>query len=186
MLQKYSLAVVKLTGEVKNGLESHDPILGQIQTYSVAHDGNTRQVSEPELLETQMKEHRVEVFIEKDSILKTDTNSFRDFLWKLQDLLSSEMKKNLFEVLSKTTEAAGQVYNAENQNIWDANLRMVESMPMYFDEEGKHNYQFVVHPDTYKKLAENPPTQEQEKAMEELIKAKREEYYAQKRIRRLS
>ena len=59
-------------------------------------------------------------------------------------------------------------------------------MDIRFDKEGNHGYQFVVHPDTYKKLMENPPTPEQETRWEETMKAKREEYYAKKRTRRLS
>ena len=57
---------------------------------------------------------------------------------------------------------------------------------MWFDEEGNHNYRLYMHPDVYQKLAENPPTPEQNQAMEELLEIKREEFYAQKRTRRLS
>ena len=185
-LPKYSFAIIQLVREVKKGLDSLDSILGQIRNIPVVHGGRMRQVSEPNTLETPMILQEVNEMLEFECYYKTDTERFRDFSFNLQNKFSEESKKYLFELVFKTTEATENVFSAEGRNIWDAHLEMVRDMQMYFDEEGNHNYQFYVHPDTYKKLAENPPTPEQEKAMEELIKSKREEYYAQKRIRRLS
>src|SRR5258706_3295869 len=110
-LRNYDAAILQLIREVKNGLENSDPILSQIQRVPVAHDGSTRQVSEPQVLETSMKDYSAESMIDIKCIRKTDVESFCDFLWKLCDAFISEMKKTLFEVVSKVTEATGNIYD---------------------------------------------------------------------------
>jgi hypothetical protein len=56
---------------------------------------------------------------------------------------------------------------------------------MEFDDQGNHNYRIYLHPTADEKIAQNPPTPEQQKEMDDLIEAKREQFYAQKRARRL-
>jgi len=185
-LPKYSFANIQFVREVKTGLDALDPILGQIRNVPVVHSGRMRQVSEPNTLETPMKKQEANEMLEFKCYFKTDTEMFRDFICSLQKQFSEISKKHLFEVVFKTTEATENVFNANGRNTWDAILEMTERTEMYFDEDGNNNYQFYVHPDTYKKLAENPPTPEQEKKMQEVMNKKREEFYAQKRIRRLS
>lgn len=185
-LSKYDSAIIQLVREVKTGLEQTDPILGQIQRMPVAHDGTTRQVSEPKIVDTEMQDFSAVVTVELEWFRKTDVESFVEFLWRFCDEFSSQTKKYLFEMVSKTTEAVGNVFDAKDKNIWEAQIEMMQQMEMRFDEDGNHNYRLYVSPDTAKKLEENPPTPEQQKRMEELINAKREEYYAQKRTRRLS
>jgi hypothetical protein len=185
-LPKYESAMLRLTREVKTGLEKTDSILSQIQTIPVAHDGTTRQVSQPNILETAMKDISVETTVGLDLFRHTDTNKFRDFLWDLYESVSTEMKKHLFEVVSQTTEATGNTFDGQGLNIWDSIIEMTRNMQIHFDENGNHNYSFYVHPETGKRLAKNPPTPEQEREMEEIIKIKKQEFYAQKRTRRLS
>jgi hypothetical protein len=185
-LHEYDSAMTRLLREVKAGLDKTDDILGQIQSHSVAHGGTMRQVSEPKIVDTKMKEFRTDVIIELDWYRKTDVEKFVEFLYGLCEALSSQAKKYLFETVSLTTEAVGNSFDLQGRNIWDAQIEMLKQTEMRFDEDGNHHWKFYVHPDTAKKLAENPPTPEQEKRWEEAINAKREEYYAKKRTRRLS
>lgn len=185
-LQKYDETTAKLIGQIKMGLDKTHPLLGQIQVFSVVHGGSTRQVSEPQIVETPMREHSTVTMLHYDCFLKTDAGRFAELVYSMWEEFASQAEKALFETVSLTTEAVGNVHSAAGKNIWEAQLEMLESLEMHFDEEGNHNYQLYVHPDTAKKLAENPPTPEQEKRAEEIIKRKREEYYAQKRTRRLS
>lgn len=185
-LQKYDSAMTKLLREVKAGLDKTDEILGQIQTVPVVHGGSMRQVSEPKIVDTEMKIHKVEVVIELDWYRKTDVDEFVAFVYGMWERFASQAKKALFETLSLTTEAVGNSMDAQGKNFWDARIEMLEGLEMRFDEDGNHNTQFVLHPDTARKLMENPPTPEQQKRWEDALKAKREEYYAKKRTRRLS
>lgn len=185
-LHKYDVTTAELIGETKIGLDKTHPILGQIQVHSVVHGGTTRQVTEPQIVETEMRQHSTDAVIHFDSFLKTDVERFIELLYNMWEAFASQATKALFETVSLTTEAVGNVHNAAGKNIWETHLEMLESLEMHFDEDGNHNYKYYTHPDTAKKLAESPPTPEQEKRAEEIIKRKREEYYAKKRTRRLS
>lgn len=185
-LSNYDSALVRLIGEVKIGFENADPILGQLRRVPVVHDGSTRQVSGPQVYETSMRDSSAESLIDVACIRKTDVESFRDFLWTLCDSLMVEMKKGLFEVVSKVTEATGNVYDSAGRDFWDSYIEMIKGIHMIFDENGNHNYNLYLHPDTAKRLQETPPTPEQVQTIQDVINQKREEYNAQKRTRRLS
>lgn len=180
------MAMANLMGEIKMGLDKTDPILGQIQVHKVVHGGFTRQVSEPQIVDTEMKYHRAESLLHFDVYLKTDVEQFTEFIYGMWETLVSLATKALFETVELTTEAVGNSHALAGRNIWDAQLEMMETVEWHFDEDGNHNYQFYCHPDVGKKLSENPPTEEQNRKMDELINRKREEYYAKKRTRRLS
>jgi hypothetical protein len=185
-LKQYDLSTAKLLGEIKSGLDKTDDLLGQIQTVQVVHGGSTRQVSEPKIVDTKMRVHSVDGIIQLDWYRKTDVEAFTAFLYEVWEKFASQAKKALFEMLSLTTEAVGNSFNAAGKNFWDARVEMLEGLHMHFDEDGNHNTKFVLHPDTARRLEENPPTPEQQKRWEDAINAKREEYYAAKRTRRLS
>ena len=185
-LPKYELAIIQLTRDINNGLEILDPILGEIQRIPVAHDGITRQVSEPTILETPMQDYSMGASIDLDCFRNTDTDYFRDFLWKMVERISGELKKHLFETVSQTCDATGNSVAAKGKNFWDAYNEILETADMHFDENGNHNYKIYIHPDKGKELAANPPTEEQIAEGEKIIERKKQEYYAQKRTRRLS
>jgi hypothetical protein len=185
-LNKYDSAMTNLLREVKTGLDKTDEILGQIQNVPVIHGGSTRQVSEPKIVDTELKTHKVEVIIHLDWYRKTDVDEFVMFVYGMWEQFASQAKQALFETLSLTTEAVGNSIDLQGRNFWDARIEMLEGLEMRFDEHGNHNTQFIVHPDTARKLEQNPPTPEQQKRWEDALIAKREEYYAQKRTRRLS
>lgn len=179
-LQQYDSATTKLLREIKSGLDKTDHILGQIQTVSVVHGGSTRQVSEPKIVDTEMKVHKVDVVIHLDWYRNTDAEEFAAFLYGMWEKFASQAKKYLFEMVSLTTEAVGNSFNAAGRNFWDARIEMLEGLEMHFDEYGNHGTELFIHPDTARKLEANPPTPEQQKRWEDAINAKREEYYAKK------
>lgn len=185
-LHSYEVATIELMREIKTGLDKTDHILGQIQVHGVVHGGLTRQVSEPQIVDTAMKRHKADGLVHFEWFLQTDVKEFVEFMYGMWESFASQAKKALFETVDLTTEAVGNSHALAGRNIWDAQLEMMESVEWHFDENGNHNYQFYCHPDVGKKLAENPPTPEQDKRMEELINRKRTEYYAKKRTRRLS
>jgi hypothetical protein len=185
-LNKYDSAMITLMREIKAGLDKTDELLGQIQSVPVVHGGSTRQVSAPKIVDTEMKTHKVEVILHLDWYRKTDVDEFVIFIYGMWEQFASQAKEALFETVGLTTEAVGNNFDATGKNFWDARVEMLKGLEMRFDENGNHNTQFVLHPDTARKLEENPPTPEQQKRWEDALNAKREEYYAKKRTRRLS
>lgn len=186
VLPKYDAAIIQLMRDIEEGLRDQDEILRQIQSHSVSHGGATRQVSEPQILETRM--HRTEALFEMpiDAFLDTDAQQFTESVVNLVESFHHQQKKQLFEIISRTTDAVGNSIDAKGRNIWDAYVEMVQRTEMTFDEHGNHNYKIYVHPETAKKLQANPPTPEQSKQIQEAIEAKRREYYERKPTRRLS
>jgi hypothetical protein len=178
--------MAKTVQDINKGLTKLDPILGQIQSSKTSHGGKIRQVSEPKIVESSLDIISTESQIERTCFISTSTADFRDFIIDLSEKLNSNFKKKMFENLDEVTEATGNTTEANGRNFWDVYIETIEKTKMFFDENGEHNYQIIVHPDQKKKLDENPPTKEQELMMQKLIDKKREEYYAQKRIRRLS
>lgn len=185
-LPKYESSMTQLFRDVKNGYEMLDPILSEIQSIPVAHDGAIRQVSEPNVLETSMRDYSIEELLELNCFRKTDSEYFRDFLWRMIEKVSGELKKHLFETVSQTCDAVGNSVDAKGKNFWDSYNEMLETTDMSFDENGNHNYKIYVHPDTAREIeTNNPPTEEQLAKGKEIIERKKKEYYAQKRTRRL-
>jgi hypothetical protein len=178
--------MAKTVQDINKGLTKLDTILGQIQSSKTSHGGKIRQVSEPKIVESSLDIISTESLIERTCFISTNTEQFRDFISDLSEKLNSGFKKKVFGNLDEITEATGNTVAADGRNFWDVQIEAVEKIQMTFDENGEHNYQTIVHPDQKKKLDENPPTKEQEITLQKLIEKKREEYYAQKRIRRLS
>jgi hypothetical protein len=133
-----------------------------------------------------MKDFSAVVTIHRNSFRETDVEKFVEFVWSLSDSLSAQTTTYLFETLSLTTEAAGNVVDGEGKNLWDAQIEMLERTYLRFDENGNHNVKFYMHPEVFKKITANPPTAEQQQRWDQVLNAKREEYYAKKRTRRLS
>jgi hypothetical protein len=185
-LPKYDAALNQLLRNIQEGFSEQDELLGKIQTHSVSHGGITRQVSEPQILDTEMHDSRAMFEISIDAFLHTDVKLFTDSVFNLIDSFHHEQKRYLFQVLSQTTEAVGNVVDAKGKNVWDAYVEMIQKTQMTFDEQGNHNNELYMHPNTAKKLRANPPTPEQSRRIQEAIETKRREYYERKPTRRLS
>lgn len=185
-LPNYDTALTQLLRDIEEGLKDQDGILGKIQSHSVSHGGATRQVSDPQVLETEMHRSQAMFEIPLDAFLHTDAQQFTESVFNLVESFHHEQKKYFFDVLSRTTDAVGNSVDAKGKNVWDAYVEMIQRTEMTFDEHGNHNYQVYMHPETAKKLKANPPTPEQSKQIQEAIEAKRREYYERKPTRRLS
>jgi hypothetical protein len=185
-LPKYDAAITQLIRDIGDSLVKHDQILGQIKSYGVSHGGSIRQVSDPEIVDTQMRRVVAMFQISTEAFIKTDANAFVESIVNFFDSFHSQQKKHLFEVVGRTTDAVGNSVDAGGRNFWEAYIEMLKTTEMHFDKDGNHNYQIYMHPDTAKKLEQNPPTPEQIKSIEETIEAKRRDFYARKRSRKLS
>ncbi len=94
-----------------------------------------------------------------------------------------------FASLDTVTSAAGTAISAAGRPFIDAFCEMLESMELSFDEEGQlaPGYQFVLHPDTYARLAPQVAawTPDEDARVEAVLQRKREEFRARQRRRRL-
>ncbi|MGI9107118.1 MAG: hypothetical protein ACR2G4_12825 [Pyrinomonadaceae bacterium] len=185
-LPNYDSAMTQLLRDIGDGLIKHDEILGQIRGHGVSHGGATRQVSSPEIVDTEMRSIDAMFEISRQAFIETDADAFKESIYNLFTSFHSKQKKHLFEVVDRTTEAVGNTIDAGGRNMWDAYIEMLKTLEMHFDKDGKHNYQIYMHPDTAKKVEQNPPTPEQVELIEKTIEEKRRDFYARKRSRKLS
>jgi hypothetical protein len=185
-LHKYDSAMTQLLREVRTGLESYDEILGKIRSRPVSHGGSIRQVSEPKIVDTPMQRVGMTFEMKIEAFEQTDVDQFVGCLAGSLDALFTDQKKRVFELLSITTEAVGNSIDAKGRSFWETYIEMLETTEMHFDEAGKPTSQIVVNPNTAKQMEETPQTPEQQQRIGELIEAKRREFYARKRSRKLS
>ena len=185
-LPAYDAAMTQLIRDIGDGLVKDDPILGQIRSHAVSHGGTMRQVSEPKVVDTEMRLVKAMFEISRDAFLTTDTEEFAESMVNLFTSFHSQQKKHMFEVLDKTTEAVGNAVDAAGRNFWETYIEMLEKTEMHFDKDGKHNYQVYMNPETAKKLEKSPPTLDQSERIQKTIEAKRNEFFERKRSRRVS
>jgi len=183
-LRKYDYAMYLLNLEVRRGLERVDEVLRDIPSTPTSHGGTIRQVSGPKTVETTMKKFEANVIVEGEWLRKTDVGIFTKIIWEYCQVMISKLTRSLFETVEAITDATGNVIQAEDKNVWDAQIEAMKRQEMRFDKDGNHGYKFYAHPSTAAKFGS--PTPEQVKELDEVIEAKRKEYYAKKRTRRLS
>jgi hypothetical protein len=131
-----------------------------------------------------MRKFSADVTVEAEWLRRTDVDVFIKIVWDYCQVMLSQVTRALFETLDKVTDATGNVTELKDRNVWDAQIEAMKQQDMRFDKEGNHGYKFYAHPSTAQRVG--PPTPDQVKGLDEVIKAKREEYNAKKRTRRLS
>lgn len=185
-LYNYDVAMGRLIENIRTGLLELDELLGQIQTHRVLHGGFTRQVTAPQVVETEMVDSKAMFEIAPNAFLHTDVSQFTLAIYQLFDSFHTEQKRMLLEMVSRTTDAVGNTIDAHGRNFWDAYVEMIQKTEMDFNDDGTHNLQMVLHPETAKRLRDNPPTEEQKARIEAAINAKRKEYFERRPKRKLS
>jgi len=131
-LTEYDVAMTRLLREIQKGFEKADPVLSDVQRFPVAHDGKTRQVSTPNIVDTNMQDFSADVTIHADAFRRTNVEKFVEFIWGLSEALISQATKYLFETAFRTSEAVGNVVDFGGKNFWDAQIEMLEKTEMHF------------------------------------------------------
>src|SRR5712691_11682626 len=103
-LPNYDSAMTQLLRDIGDGLVKQDQLLGQIRSHGVSHGGRTRQVSEPKIVDTEMRRFDAMFEISRDAFTSTDARAFAEAVFNMFSSFHSQQKKYLFEVLSQTTE----------------------------------------------------------------------------------
>ena len=185
-LTQYEDAIDKLQIEVSYGLHMGDEMLSMFPPVEVTHRGTARIVSTPTIYDSTMKFHKTKDTIETDIFLQTDALKFRETLMGINNVLQDQVKMQMWDTIFKTAEAAGQSIDGQGRNFWEAYIETLEMLDFKFDEQGKHNYRFMLNSNTAKKIMAVPPTEDQIRRMKEVIDAKRAAFFANRRSRRLS
>lgn len=180
-LLKYEYSIRKLQDEVTYGFHMQDEILKLFPPVEVVHRGAHRIVSTPNILDRSSEPHKVKFNIDPDMFLQTDVVEFSNVLFRLTESLLDQLRAQTIGVMFDTGEAAGNSIDGKGRDVWELYIEALERMDYMFQ-----GYKFFVGADVMKKMLDSFMTDEQLERAKAIVKAKREEFQAKKRSRRLS
>jgi hypothetical protein len=180
-LPKYEVAINRLQDEVYYGFHMLDEILKLFPPMEVIHRGTTRLVSKPSILDRSPRLHKTNFTIDPNMFLQTDVEKFAEVLFQLTTSLQIQQKIHTIEIMFDTSDAVGNTADAKGRNFWEVYIEALEKLDYRFIP-----HKFYANAETIKKATAVPPTEDQIRRAKEVIKAKREEYLAKKRTRRLA
>lgn len=180
-LPAYEAAINQFHDEIANVLHMQDELLRLFPPIQIVHTGTTRLVSSPNILDRAMKPHKTKFSMEPDMFLQTDVSKFKNVVFGMTNDLLNQRRKQTAEVMLATGEAAGNYIDGNKRNFWDTYIEVLQRLPY-----SEHGYEMFMNPDTERKIKETVQTEEQRQRMQDVIRAKREEYFAHRRSRHLS
>lgn len=122
-----------------------------------------------------------------EEIRSCDTEALAAQMDNAADEALSTVMPRFFEIFRRTCDSAGTAINCAGKPfsfaLW---LEMLEKVEIDFDEQGNPDLPtLVVGPDLAKQIKASPPSEEQRRALADLIERKRNEYNARRRNRKL-
>ena len=182
----YDIALYAFMSSVMDGLAAVEPTLGQIPIRVTGHAGPTRNVPGPRPVDHPLATFNEEFAIHTDVVRNSDVESFVATLTELAEKHVEAIAKALVQMLSDVTEGVGNVVDVGGRPIsWDHFLDGLEKIEVSFDEEGRHQVQFAMNPNTAMLLEAISVSPEQRQRHKEIVRRKKEQWDAQKRTRRL-
>lgn len=187
-LPEYDDATMHLLMECVDGLAAaQDPLLGMISRDST--DALPSADVPPGVTQGAYKSLELEMrfALSTRAALSTDVDEWAASVQDSVDKALPSLMSQIFGQMGEILREAGQDIDAQGQPLsMGLLLKALEKIEIDFDADGKPKMPtLVVHPEMAKKLAETPPTPEEEKQLEALIERKRQEFYARRRVRKL-
>jgi hypothetical protein len=97
---------------------------------------------------------------------------------------SAQLVPQMIEHISQLCDASGNTVNVGGGSIWEAQLKMLETLSLTFDSDGNPTLPtLVMHPDTAARIGQPPP--DFQSRYDEILLRRRDEWLAQRRSRRL-
>ena len=187
-IPSYDKAIVDFVGQVMRGFIRVDPLLGSINFQVVHHNGPTRNVREPKVLDQIFQPIESFAVLNKDAIRELQVDDFAGFVYELAKKNIEGLHHSMFGSISEVAEATGNVGNANGQPLsYDHITDMLEKVFLYFDDKGQPIFPtLVLNPAIAEALKNLKVTDEQLRHRDEVLARKKVEFDAQKRTRRLS
>jgi len=184
-LPAYDDAITRVYDQIFTALHMRDNLLRLFPPRIMQHQGKTRQVSDPQILDTSMRLHRATIDLQPAMFLRSDAAQFREFVVDLVMDLQNQQKAHVLEVMSQTSHATGKYIDGKDQNIWDMYIEGLEKVDFAFDHDGKPLVKVYLPSELATKMTTVLPTEEQLKRVSEILNKKRERFLGNKRYRRL-
>lgn len=136
-----------------------------------------------EIVESRPIAYRMPLSIDFDEVIVGGSEKLFQAIDNAAEGGLKTLMPQIFDQLGKLSTAAGTTTDAKGQPFtWDLLLKSWEKMEIDFGKDGKPEISVIVGPGTHIP----PPTEEEQKALHELLKRKRAEFDARQRRRKLS
>ncbi|OGN75706.1 MAG: hypothetical protein A2X25_02755 [Chloroflexi bacterium GWB2_49_20] len=184
----YDNAMNDFIGIVIRGFIGFNPLLGQIEHSNSVHAGPIRNVQGENPLDQKLNSIEASYVINISAIRNTDFDEITNYLYTLAMNMQDSLTKYFFKSMGEITDATGLAFNAKGAPLsLDLIINMLEKMSLEFDDNGEPIMPtLIVPPTTIEHMRKLEETSDQKKRFNEMITKKREEYFANKRTRRLS
>ena len=184
-LSKYDNSSIEFMRKINSHLSMTNEFFAGIRKRTVVHKGKVRQISSPQILETESEHFEAPLKLNFSDYVRTDTNRFIEAIFELIQDLILQKKKQFINNFRRITEAAGNNFDANGRTFWDIYPEILEKMYIRFGEDGKPSFEIRLNPKTYKSIMETPPTETQVQKIKDVLNEKRTQYFTHKKIRKL-
>jgi nitrogen fixation/metabolism regulation signal transduction histidine kinase len=120
------------------------------------------------------------------AVIKGDLTDLHETVARTAEQMLEQTMRSMFAQLEAVTERVGNVVQAEGDLI-ESFIRLLQTMEIAFDENGDPQWQMVASPqmaDEYRRQFD-AMTPDQARRIDEVLRVRREQYYATRRRRRL-
>jgi hypothetical protein len=171
-------------------MEAKDEVWGSIRRVSRAESIPVTQNTMPSgaVLQNAPVVAQVEFVFTFDDIRSCDTDALATQMDSAAEQQLAVVMPHFFEMVRRTSEAAGTSMNLDGRpfsfELW---LEMLGKLEIDFDDRGSPDLpSMILSPELADRIRKLPPwTAEQKRAFDELIEAKRKQYNARRRNRKL-
>jgi hypothetical protein len=169
-------------------LVSFDPILNRTGSIRTLHKGGTRYQEKDRDATVPLKRLSFTIDIHYAAILNYELEIFAKNFYKFTEQRIAELHRMLYSTLDAITKLTGNVTDAKGKPpSIDMILDMYEKMPIDFDDKDQPLLPSIIaDQELIHRLENTMMTLEQKERQKKIFDAKRQEYHAKKRYRRLS
>ena len=183
---EYDLAFIDFINKVLHEFHSLHPVFGPMFKETTVHAGPVRNIAGPNPLDQDTLPVRGMGDLRKDAVTHTDVEAFTQFLYDLAQDVLNQLSAQFYRGLDEITDATGMKVNAKGKPLSaDIYLDMLEKMSMSFTENGDPIPPTLIVGEEFD-VSKLDADEDQLRRFEEIILAKKAEFNAQKRTRRLS
>lgn len=170
-------------------MRRNDPILSRMPTLGTESIGPSA-VGGYESLDHQIEPMRVETTftLPYSVIYNTDIPELAIALFSAAEEGLKSLMPQIFAIMGKICDESGNAVDAKGLPFsWDQVIDGIEKILIHFDESGQARLpKVIVPPEMKEKIDAIPMTAEQAARFNSVIARKRDEFFAQKRVRKLS
>ena len=166
----------------------YDHLLGETPSFRNIHAGGFRYENENKELVTPIKQISFSIAIPVDVVINYDIEKFAVSINDFTQERINKMHRMMFDTIDKVTNLTGNIVNAEGKPFnADMFLEMLEKVEIQFDRQGEPIMpSLILNPKLLEKIKDTKLTKEQEERKNKILEAKKQDYYAKKRYRKLS